>query len=385
MGHQQIGNFDAVNHAYIGRYWSLFKRAPMEPILHSAYGMTAAEYLLLVMGIFTLYTQRYEWNPSQALSPLEIPALPMDQTLAKFVATPAVIRREALRNARYDESWEYTFNPVTSKPLVQLSSKEPGLYACPRPQLLVRRMLAGSFFDLVNVPGYATAVGDASEELVGDLIRKASPNLGLHKPLHYLVGKNLRHGCDWIAFSTTSDIFIECKSARISLEAKVAKDAEDVERGMKRLADAVAQNYSNINDVLLGRSGYSWRNCKAYALVVTLEDWVLFSPTASSTLLKLVEEKVIANGLPLSILQAIPYTVLSVRDLPDLMAACEDEGIEAVMEEKNSDKFRPYMISGFLSDTNRKRRTARNLFTQETEFLLDLFRERSENKSQLGS
>lgn len=376
IGHQQISNFDRVDSHYLGRYWSLFRRKPIAELLERSFGMTVLEYFLLVAGVFTVYLSRPESDLIHDLSALEIPTDAMRERLTAASSTPQNIRNRLNTRQRLDSSWAYTFNEISLTPLIRLRESVPNKLFCPRPPLLIRRLLAGAYFDLVSKQGFAEAFGDGVEDLVGDLIRRSDRRLLPSKPAPYRTGSGIRHGTDWLLSDGSGHVFVECKSARIPLQAQVAPVAEDVSKGMDRLADAVVQNYANIHDALSDRTEFRTNGLPVYSLIVTLEDWNLFSPIASKALRSLVEQKLAAKRLQPSLASSIPYVVVSVRDLPDLTHAMAEHGIACLLDQKCDEKYEQYLVSSFLEETKYKSDAASNLFKADSDELFNEFKAR---------
>lgn len=377
IGHQQISNFDRVDTRYLGRYWSLFRRGPIADLLERNFGMTVLEYFLFVAGAYTAYLKVHESNLISDLGALDIPLDALRERVAAVSATPQNIRARLIARERHDSSWEYTFNEVSQTPLLRMRPLEPDRVVCPRPNLLIRRLLAGAYFDLVSKPGFADAFGDGVEGLVGDLIRRSEVGLTLTKPAPYRTGSGVRHGADWILSDQSGHVFVECKSSRIPLQAQVAPSAEDVSKGMERLADAIVQNYANIWDAQSNRTDWVADGLPVYSLIVTLEDWNLFSPIASRSLRALVEQKLVAKHLQASFIASMPYVVVSVSDLPDLTRALAEYGVARLLAEKCGEKYGQYLVSSFLLEAQYKSESSFDIFGAEGDELFRLFRERA--------
>lgn len=361
IGHQQATSWDAVGVGYLGRYWLLLRQPRIAALIYKSFGMTVEDYFLFVAGLFTIFMRIPESDLAVDLASLGLPTDAVRNRIAVLTTTRANISTRLAKRQRFDTSWEYTFNELALTPLIKLRASEQKLF-CPRPPLLVRRLLAGVYFDLVNEDGFGKAFGDAVEVLVGDLIRRSDPNLVINKPEPYRTASGVRHGADWAVADSTADIFVECKTARIPLSAQVAVLVDDVWQGMGRLADAIVQNYANIEDARNGRTQWRDRSLPVYSMVVTLEDWNLFSPTATQALRDSVKRKLSEKRLNASMIESYPYVVVSVRELPDLMHVAADVGIDTILGEKSSENYSQYMVSPYLDETGRKSDFGRKLF-----------------------
>lgn len=369
LGHQQVPYFDRVNSEYIGRYWLLFRQPPLANLIRQTFGMDAFEYMLLVAGVFTVYMQSPSAKLVHALSGLGLPSGAVENRINSVITTPQKLRDELARTQRFDASWAYTFNPLVERPLIRMRVNEPDTFMCPRPPILIRRLLAGAYFDLVKVSGFDKAFGDAVEAVVGHLLANAGRRFKLEKPVPYNTSSGRRLGADWIISDATGDVFIECKSARIPLQAQVALSADDVERGMSRLADAVVQNYGNIFDARSGKTAWVERGKPIFSLVVTLEDWILFSPLAVDALQRTVEARLAEKNLPITLLTDVPYVVAPVRDLPALTHAMAARGCAPLLSKKCDPSYKQYLMSSFLNETEPGLQHEAAAFQQEKDAL----------------
>ncbi|MBB2757626.1 UNVERIFIED_ORG: hypothetical protein GGR68_001724 [Xanthomonas campestris] len=371
IGHQQIMFFDRADYDYIGRYWLLYRRPEMDRLFEQKFLMSTQEYFLVAMAIFVLFMQAPEVDIRSQLAPLGIPARGLENILASITTTPEGIRTHLRAIRSYDESWAYTFNSIQKTPLLQLSSASPEMLLCPRPGHFVRRILSGCYYDLVNTKGFDKAFGDAAEQLTGEIILNAMPSAKVAKPTKYKTSAGHRHGADWIISDETGHLFVECKSARIPLQAKVAPDPSDLESGLNRLAEAIGQNYSNIHDATRGVSGWIYDGLPIYSLIVTLEDWILFSPKSTEVLDRLVTIDLHRRAVPGSIITETPYAAVSIKDLPNLCASLAVVGIYGFMSKWMSGDRRQYLASSYLEDYKLIDADSKEIFRAATKSLLD--------------
>jgi hypothetical protein len=94
----------------------------------------------------------------------------------------------------------------------------------------------------------------------------------------YVVRGQTFHGADWILSDQTGHVFIEAKTKRLTVNARVSSDMAALEKDLKVLAAAVAQHYRNIQDAVDGKTEWANDGLPIYPLIVTLEDWYIFSP-----------------------------------------------------------------------------------------------------------
>ncbi|KTF31105.1 hypothetical protein [Xanthomonas vesicatoria] len=371
IGHQQIPFFDRANYDYVGRYWLLYRRPEMDILFQQQFSMTTQEYFLATMAIFVLFMQAPEVDVQKNLAPLGLPVEGLKKILTKISARPEQIRAKLLDNRTYGDSWPYTFNEIQRSPLLQLKMTSPQMLFCHRPGHFVRRMLSGCYFDLVGTKGFDKAFGDASEQLPGEIIAQTFPASQITKPPKYKTSAGVRHGADWIISDRTGHIFVECKSSRIPLQAKISPNPSDLAAGLKRLAEAIGQNYSNIQDATRGISGWDPDGLPIYSLIVTLEDWILFSPASTEALDRLTLIELKMRSIASSILKEVPYAAASIKDLPNLCVALADIGIHKFMSKWMSADRRQYLASSYMEESDLSNADANVIFQRATKSLLD--------------
>lgn len=376
IGHQQLPHFDRFRPAYLGRYWSLYRRGGLSRIVHDALGLTAEDYFLLAAATQTLYMRSHEVPLVPQLAALGLDPSAVAARVHAITGTPSLLRRRCLEVARHDSAWDYTINPIVANPLVRLRADASELLACPRPSLLGKRLLAGLFYDLFSTPGFAQAYGDAFEELAGDCLQQATGAIEAVRPLPYTVRGAVRHGADWILRDGHATLFVECKTMRMPVSAQLAAGPGDLEAGLKRLAKAVVQNCANIRDAMAGHAGIPCADGPVHSLIVTLEDWILFSPASFEALDTLVEAGLADRGLDPTLVQQHPFSVIGCAALPQLVDAMSRHGL-AILARKSANRFKRHMFPQFLAEAKLSTEsTAATIFDRECEELMGLLRAR---------
>jgi hypothetical protein len=83
---------------------------------------------------------------------------------------------------------------------------------------------------------------------------------------------------DWVISDNGGHNFIECKTKRLLLDAKTRCDTESLEKDVVVLAKAIAQHYRNIKDAIDAKTDWTPDDRPIYPLILTMEDWFIFSP-----------------------------------------------------------------------------------------------------------
>jgi hypothetical protein len=82
------------------------------------------------------------------------------------------IRQSLEGPQRYDESWAYSWNALEATLLVRLRDNRLHEFLCPVPDLILRRVTEGLFYDRGKSKlAFGNAYGHAFERYVGDVLR----------------------------------------------------------------------------------------------------------------------------------------------------------------------------------------------------------------------
>lgn len=244
---------------------------------------------------------------------------------------------------KYDETWEYTWNPLEAKPLISLDPTNRHRLYCPVPDLLLRRFSHGMYYDLVKSAGFDTAFGTSFQSYIGEVLCAVFSQTGftVFEEKEYDTSNGRHHGTDWILGGPDANLFIECKTKRMKQAAKFSVGGPDLVGEMGIIADAVVQLYKNIREAEAGKSTWTPNGLPNFPLVVTLEDWFLFGPLPQDLLKGAVTDRMLTVGLDLALMGTMPYAVASAREFERFTGVIKEVGIQTFFAKKcNADYSR---------------------------------------------
>lgn len=312
------------------RIFRIYNRDDLRPLLEQVVGVRLSTIYTLAFAIAGSAT-RSAWTSSNLdYKFLGISAEERDAFFAMVSADHVVICGEFKTRQRYDEGWPFSLNPLEQTPLVRLRADRPHEYLCPLPELLLRRTTESLFFDLgKSETPFNNPYGMAFQAYVGDVLRAqftGSIHRVMEEQTYKISKKKLKHGVDWIVSDPTGHIMFECKARRMKIEAKATADGETLTKSLEALADLVVQHYKNVEDALLERTHWKPDSQPVFPVIVTLEDWYLFSPHVIDRLHSLVREKLVELKLA-SMLETSPFIVVSIAELETAGQAIAQIGI----------------------------------------------------------
>ncbi|MNU88226.1 hypothetical protein D3C71_780320 [compost metagenome] len=220
---------------------------------------------------------------------------------------------------------------------------------CPLPHAVESRLTEGIFFDVfTNSPVFEKAYGDAVEYIVGRMLNSLPARYSVSKPNKEKIGKLEFAGADWIIEHGVDRAYIECKAKRLALPGRVAEKIEDLRHEISHLAEAVLQNYRNIDrairrsDASLGIEG------SMFSIVVTLEDWFLFSPITTKMLDEMITEGLREAGLTTGLRQRAPYLIFGAEAFQHAIAALVSHSMPEVLGGLHTPKYEGWLPSTYL-------------------------------------
>lgn len=334
------------------RYLKIFGEKEVEAVLQSGTGLSIREWYFMGMAVSGHMLREPGINADQDFRYFGIPLENSQRFFNKLGIGIEELRRKTHESQRYDENWLYSWNPLDETPLVSLDPKYPNRLHCPEPDLLLRRVSHGLYYDIVNVRGFANPFGQAFQAYIGEVAREtfSGVTFELLEEEQYTVGQNVKHGTDWILIDRGANLFIECKTKRVRKAAKLAFDHDAVSADVDVLAGAIVQLYKNIEDALQEHTHWKPNGLPIYPLVVTLEDWYLFGPALSGMLRKLVLEKLQAQRLSPEILESMPYTVMSSSEFEQTGSVMAKVGIGAFFSNKHRPEYRDWLPQDYAKE-----------------------------------
>lgn len=328
------------------RYLKIFGSPEVGPILECATGFSIRDYFLLGIWLTDHFQTHFDVNADKDFTSVGIPR---DRSLEFFLSLSSTANeiRDVMKGLqRYDDTWEYTWNPLEAKPLIAVNPTNRYHLYCPVPELLLRRFSHGIYYDLCRETGFDKAFGFSFQNYVGEILRAVFNQtcFTVFEEKEYEIAKGLRHhGADWILSGTDANLFIECKTKRMKLAAKVSMGGTDLAGEIGIIADAVVQLYKNIQEAVAGKSNWIPNGLPNFPLVVTLEDWFIFGPLPQNLLLEAVTDRMCKAGIDLAMLETMPYAVASAREFERFTGVIKEIGIQTFFARKREADYSQWM------------------------------------------
>ncbi|MBI1833894.1 MAG: hypothetical protein HYR90_03630 [Candidatus Andersenbacteria bacterium] len=368
MAHRQFPwQIHGFNKIYLTRYFKIFSYPALDKIVKETTGLTTQEIYLLGIATLGVYVTKFSlfYPPEINLGQDDLDVSKLDLFLKLFSTDyeSLKVKLQSPTERSIDEKFFYYHDSFKIYPLIRINISGQDSLICPMPALLFWRVTNGIYYELCRQSGFDTVFGESFEYYIGEVLEKANKdNKFVIYPQEQTQSFNAPK-IDWIADQDDAALFIECKTKRLTMPAKVELfDSSELEKQLDIIADAALQIYKTIQYYQAGKyksPKYKYNGSKAiFPIVVILEDWFLMGDPLRKVQKK-VEEKMKAAQLPVEWLTEKPFTVMSVQEFEHGAQIIQSRGVKTVMQgkvfdpEKSSWCFDPYLRNSFQDDLNK--------------------------------
>lgn len=338
--------------SYFLRYAEIYRQQGIQVMMEKELGSPIVECYFLAMHIVGGLRTNPGVLARQDLSNFGIDSDQSERFFSKVALPLDELKSKLISVQSYDDNWSYTWNPLTATPFVKLDKTHPQIIYCPLPSLVWHRLGHGLFYDFADIPAFGNLYGASFEKYVGGYLTSVLPKekyeiFGEHQ---YHIGTNLKHGTDWIVSDGVSNIFIECKTKRITQAATMLSSEKALSDQLEKLAEAGVQLYKNMIEAQRGLPHWAENSRPSFPIIVTLEDWILFSPTIRKRFHSHLEALLIKSNIDPQIMTDSPMTITSCQEFEELIALIGTVGIQEIFEKKSSRCYEDWMVETFVRE-----------------------------------
>jgi len=350
------------------RAYKLFGSSEMRPITESRTGLDLDCLFRLGIACSYLFLDQPNFDTNQNFSVLRVSDEEVASFFELFSASLKQHRAQTEDNQCYDGGWVYGFNTLHARPLVRLDPNRSHVVTCPIPTLLQHRFTDGLFYDAVEHDDFSNAFGRSFELYVGEVLRKTlDRSFAIRPEQKYRVGKDSKHGPDWVVSDETGHLFIECKTKRLPRVAKFTSGDNELSKELDILSEYIVKHYRNIDDMRLGRTSWIPDDKPIIPLILTLENWWLFLQPIVEKLTDRLNEKFDKLKVSSKLLAEMPYIIASIDEFETAAMIVSKTGIAEYFVPKQSKHYRTWALTVFTQERfgSDMRDAQRELFPEE--------------------
>ena len=354
IAHRQFPWQSSPNSRTLTRYYKIFSAPGLDHLVQSAIGVTTQELYAIGLAMTGLYLDHFAGPFPLDVRPLGIRNEAGIAFLRHFARPVSTLINLAKQTEAHSEDFAYSYNPLRQYPLINFYEGGRHMVASPIPTYLFHRFTSGLYFELCNEPSFGVEYGRSFQNYIGEVLSTAlpTPQFAVSPEAAYSIGRSRKDTIDWIASDSKAHIFVECKTKRLRFAAKTAfADTTVLFADLDLMADAIVQTYKTIVDAEGGHYP-NWRpdGQPIYPVVVTLEEWYMFSDPVTAFVEKRVMEKLGELGIGEGIAKRYPYSVASCEDFECLTRVIARHDIATVMGRRFSSGKQHWNTYVFLLD-----------------------------------
>ena len=358
------------------RYLKIFGTDTVNTVIYAQLGLSITELILIGLAARGHLMRYPGFNLKQSYSDFGIHPDKSEIFFERLTINIDSLKEKYKSHEAHTEHWSYTWNQLEQTPFISLYESHHHLIYCPIPELLFKRITSGLFYDIVGASNFDNAYGEAFENYVGEVLNRVfSKPYHIHKPTPIMDGKNIKHRADWLVSAPLASLLIECKTKRLRQNSKVDFDGDPLKEDIHTMAKYIVQTYKNL-DVELSQVDTATKQPSLwFPIIVTLEEWFLFSPALQERLEYETRTLLQINNLPESFLLNFPYTIMSISELEVTGQVIDKVGIQQFFEKKCSPNYKNWDLRGFCNQQYKEEmnQITSVLFADEGEKLINHF------------
>lgn len=339
FAHRQFKWQNNYNSAVVLRNYKIYSDPKLSKLIHKEFGMSIYQILLIGFFVFQLSGNQFriklpiDWQNQLISSEM------FESFLNHFSMSIEKAKQEMQETYRRDETILYSYNPLTSKPILTYKNS----FICPLHLLLFHQITSGIYYFLVNKRGFQNAFGRSFEKYIGEVLKDVLRKSRIKIYPEQLYGKEHKRSSDWLLIDSESIVFIECKTKRLTFSSKSELNVKDgLENDLKKMASFITQIYKTYIDYSQGKYvNIAFDKTKVlYPLVVTLEPWYISMNIRIIPMLdNLIKAEFEHNQLPVYLLDEHPYQILSCRDFESDIQLMNQLGFKKYFSLNNEEKI----------------------------------------------
>lgn len=341
IAHQQFPWQEKANHITVARYMKIFSHEGIEKILIAKTGLSIVK--LYFLGYIFLGT--FMKSPILKI-PIDVSRFNLtDEEIQGFLKLFSIdlvsIKAEIKEHQKFNEKFEYSYNPLMATPMIKISHQREDCVICPIPRLMFNQFTTGLYYSLCKYKkeGFDNAFGEAFQNYTGDVIKEVNSD----KTWVIIDDANdrLASTVDWIIQDKQLNLFIECKTKRITMKSKSSLEySDELQNDIEAMSDALVQMYKA--QVRYEANQYPSlpyeKNKKAVNLLVTLEESYINILETRPEFKQIFNDTLTAEGIEQELIDRIPYVICSIRDLEIFLQVGKRVGINKIITMKLSNE-----------------------------------------------
>lgn len=357
IGHRQFDWQTPFTREDFSRYLNLYEYPALQDIVVDEYSLKPAEIIRIAIALMGIFRAKKAVSVPIDFQTVNVGNPEANAFIERFVTDLARASADARANSILDLNFAYRPSPFRTHPIVRLQPETGGMrFYCPVYRFLVDRLTDGLYYDLVKRNDFNNAYGFAFQAIVETICKVAlEPKVQVLSERKYGHAKERKDSIDVILSDASGDLFVECKSRRVSLLAKTdLLTTTTIESEMEKLVGGAVQAYKQVEDALRGQySHWRPRSLPTYLLIVHVRPWHIASPKLWEYIHSSTQRLLARAGLSPALVSEAPLTICSCADLELLVRVLREVPIDRVFAQKVEPQYSGWDLGTFLRQNYR--------------------------------
>ena len=354
--HQFLWQVKMTSHSLFP-YFYIYNTPVLKQIIEKEFDLSPKEIIILGLSLTYRSTQQFQLDRIQHTGTPAIPLTRFKKFISEFSIDLKELRQTVYESYKVNEKIFSYLNPLRAKPII---SYQDYIY-CPMPILIYWAITKGIYYRIYHHTAFSNPFGVAFQNIIGEIVNRAieNKNLQLIPEEEYFAGKARKDTVDWRLKDKKDELFIECKTKRMTRNAKFPITVEDIKNDIEKMAEFLFQTYNTFIDFtnnLYPNNSFD-PNIKYRIVILTLEEWFIKFNLDDFHLIEerlKIKLKKTHPDLDLSLISEVPFYLMSMPEFIDDIQIINKTGIHRYFQLLDSNKLDQFKESFTFKDLFKK-------------------------------
>ncbi len=340
IGHRQFPwQTGFVNIANLYRYVFVYGQGACAQAFEELHEVSIADFTQVCFALYSHFMTEPVFHGLRGMEAIGISSGQLKAALVPLAAPIVEARRKAVEERK--NVMHIAFKPSIYRrtPCIDFGHGNDIKLRAPMPQLLIDRMTAGLFYDVVQGGDAARQeYGRRFEEYCLEFCRGTLDTFNWQPEHQYRFRGNRHHSPDLFCFDNQEAIcVIECKATRLSWNAMYGGEPLK-DRGYTDLVKAVKQIWKCFAHSRLGALNVTFRP-DACGVVLTLDGWLTMAHSLSDKILQTAREEISHEAPYVEYVDMRPVHFTPIENLERVLSGATAQSFRDVLKAAGTPKY----------------------------------------------
>jgi len=342
-----------MNQPQFYRWHFLFSGNRCRAYFLAKHGITAADLALVGFGLYG----HFQRHPTM-IQRLRVPELALDeQTAAQASSLLSMSLEEArqkafeLRKGRFGVAYDPSV--LRQSPVLKFGS----YFRSPLPDLIIARVTAGIYYDVVDGPAeIRNEIAEKFEIYSSNLLGKCLPTRRVRRASKYnFRGREFETPDVIVEGPQEIDLIIECKSKKMTFEARFSENPlEDAQIGFDEMAKGIFQIWRFLSHLRRGAACGGSVSEGTTGMVLTLDNWMTASGDLQAAVVAKARQLAAEKDVEISEADMRPVIFCPIESLESALAHGTEQAFLSAVVAAKQEQFRGWDFANIQAEVAEK-------------------------------